>query len=88
VIPRAPPFLLIHGTGDLYVPSGQALAFAAAMKAEGNDVTLLLLEGSGHTLNPGTEPGAGNFGDLAIDAPEAWPVLLEFLHRTLGEPLQ
>ena len=81
-----PPFLLVHGTGDAYVPSGQVVEFREALAARGNDVELLLLEGSGHTANPGADPGSGHFGDLVIDAPEAWPVLISFLHRTLGAP--
>jgi acetyl esterase/lipase len=84
--PGKPPFLLIHGTGDVYVPSGQARELRDALAAHGNDVSLLLLAGSGHTFNPGSEPGAGNFGDLVIDGPEAWRVLVAFLHRTIGEP--
>ncbi len=86
VVAGAPPYLLVHGTGDLYVPSGQAVAFRDAMVAAGNDAQLVLLEGSGHQFNPGAEPGAGNYGDLAIDSPEAWPVIIDFLHRTLGVP--
>ncbi len=81
-----PPFLLIHGTGDVYVPSGQARALRDELAAKGNDVTLLLLAGSGHTLNPSSSPGSGNFGDVVIDGPEAWPVVISFLHRTIGEP--
>lgn len=86
VRPNAPPFLLLHGTGDLYVPSAQPRQLREALLAQGNDVELLLLTGSGHTFNAGFEPGAGNFGDLVIDGPEAWPVLITFLHRTIGVP--
>ena len=86
VKPGAPPFLLVHGSGDVYVPSAQPKQLRAALAQKGNDVSLLLLEGSGHTFNPGSEPGAGDFGDLVIDGPEAWPVVISFLHRTIGEP--
>ena len=38
--------------------------------------------------NYGTFPGTVEVkdGDLVIDGPEAWPVILDFLHRTLGAP--
>ena len=65
--PGAPPFLLVHGTGDLYVPSGQAVALKAAMEAQGNVVELLLIDGGGHSANPNAEVGGSVFGDLVID---------------------
>jgi acetyl esterase/lipase len=79
VRPGTPPFLLVQGTGDLYVPSEQAWELHSALEAAGDRVQLLLVDGGGHSLNPGAEPGAANFGDLVIDGPEAWPAVLEHL---------
>jgi acetyl esterase/lipase len=83
---HAPPFLLVHGTGDVYVPWEQSRNLRDTLIARGNDAKLLLIEGGGHTFNSGAEPGAGDYGELAIDSPEAWPVILDFLERNLGAP--
>ncbi|MDQ0798737.1 dipeptidyl aminopeptidase/acylaminoacyl peptidase [Arthrobacter sp. SLBN-112] len=48
VHPDAPPFLLIHGTADRFVPVAQSTGFAAALEAAGNAVELLLLEDADH----------------------------------------
>ncbi|MCX7886273.1 MAG: prolyl oligopeptidase family serine peptidase [Verrucomicrobiae bacterium] len=51
----APPFLLVHGTNDPTVPFEQAEAFYRALKAAGADVTLIRIEGGGHSI-AGLEP--------------------------------
>jgi acetyl esterase/lipase len=84
--PGAPPILLIHGTVDFFVDNGQSEELYGALKAAGDEVTLLQLAGSGHTLNPGADEGAGTLGTLSIDEPEAWPVIVDFLMRTIGAP--
>jgi acetyl esterase/lipase len=79
VKPGAPPIMLVQGTGDLYVPSAQAWALHDALEAAGDSVELLLVEGGGHTLNPGAEAGAATFGELVIDGPDTWPEVVAFL---------
>ncbi|MHC6591254.1 alpha/beta hydrolase fold domain-containing protein [Arthrobacter sp. C152] len=44
----APPFLLIHGTADRFVPAAQSTSLAAALQVAGSAVELLLLEGADH----------------------------------------
>ncbi|GAA2144931.1 hypothetical protein GCM10009825_36960 [Arthrobacter humicola] len=48
VSPAAPPFLLVHGTADRFVPAAQSTSLAAALEAAGADVELLLIEDSDH----------------------------------------
>jgi acetyl esterase/lipase len=48
VHPKAPPFLLVHGTADRYVPAAQSTSFAAALEGAGAAVELLLIDGADH----------------------------------------
>ncbi|MFI7604347.1 alpha/beta hydrolase fold domain-containing protein [Micromonospora sp. NPDC049366] len=48
VSPQAPPMLLVHGDRDLIVPVGQSQELAAALRAVGADVELLVIPGAGH----------------------------------------
>ncbi|MGY3317069.1 alpha/beta hydrolase fold domain-containing protein [Arthrobacter sp. TE12232] len=48
VSPAAPPFLLVHGTADRFVPAAQSTSLAAALEAAGADVELLLIEDADH----------------------------------------
>ncbi|MDQ0661899.1 acetyl esterase/lipase [Arthrobacter ulcerisalmonis] len=48
VHPDAPPFLLIHGTADRFVPAAQSASLADALEGAGNAVELLLLQGADH----------------------------------------
>lgn len=48
VRPGAPPFLLVHGTGDLAAPYAQSLRLRDALAAAGNEVTLSTITGPGH----------------------------------------
>jgi acetyl esterase/lipase len=51
----APPFLILHGTGDTLVPAGQSRALHDHLVAGGGESLLYLIEGFGHGfLNPGT----------------------------------
>lgn len=44
----APPFLLIHGTADRFVPAQQSISLAAALTAAGAEAELLLIDGADH----------------------------------------
>lgn len=44
----APPFLLVHGTADRYVPAAQSTTFADALRKAGAAVELLLIDGADH----------------------------------------
>lgn len=50
----APPFLILHGTGDTMVPATQSQALHEHLIAAGRESLLCLIEGFGHGfLNPG-----------------------------------
>ncbi len=70
--PKAPPFLIQHGTRDDTVPVQQSIVAATRLKAAaGNDmVTLELLEGAGH-------------GDKRFETPENVSRVLDFLDKHL-----
>ncbi len=46
----APPFLLIHGTGDRLVPYAQSQAMCSRMKSAGASCELYTVEGAGHGI--------------------------------------
>lgn len=46
--PKAPPFLIQHGTADRLVPYAQSVAFTSALKKIGCDVRLLTIDGADH----------------------------------------
>ncbi|MHC4399389.1 MAG: alpha/beta fold hydrolase [Planctomycetota bacterium] len=70
----APPFLVVHGTGDRTVPIGQGDRFVEALKKAGaKDVTYMRYEGDGH----------GVFGQRSG---ETYPAMEKFFARTLGKP--
>lgn len=46
--PDAPPFLLVHGTADRFVPVDQSTTLADALRQAGADVELLLVEDADH----------------------------------------
>ncbi len=50
VKPGAPPFLLLHGTSDRAVPPMQSALLFDALAAAGNNATMLLIEGLGHSF--------------------------------------
>lgn len=45
---EAPPFLLIHGTADRFVPAAQSESLASALQKAGADVELLLIDDADH----------------------------------------
>jgi acetyl esterase/lipase len=80
-----PPFLLINGGADWFVDIDQGREMRAALRAAGGSAELLSLAGSGHLLNPATDPGDVKIG-VSLDTPEAWLATADFLARTIGEP--
>jgi acetyl esterase/lipase len=79
------PILLIHGTGDLFVPFGQAPAMRDVLVAAGVDVEFLEITGAGHIGNPSLNPGGLEF-EISADLPEGWAETIDFLTRTIGVP--
>jgi acetyl esterase/lipase len=66
----APPFLLMHGDRDGFVPSEHSRALHRVLRAHGVDSTLLLLAGANHE-------------DPAFDAPASIGAVAAFLRSTL-----
>ena len=69
VTAAAPPFLLVHGTADRFVPAAQSAALAAALEAAGADVELLLIEDADHmwTLPDHSQAAAEKAMDATVD---------------------
>jgi acetyl esterase/lipase len=65
VRPGAPPFLLQHGDADTWVPVGQSIALAAALRAAGVPVELEIVPGADHFFG-GSPDVEGIFG-RAVD---------------------
>jgi acetyl esterase/lipase len=78
VTPGAPPFLLVHGTADRFVPAAQSETLAAELEKAGADVELLLLDGADHmwSLRDGS-PAA---------AEKALAATVSFFRRQSGIP--
>ncbi len=79
-----PPFLLLHGNMDVYVPFSHATRMRDALRGSGNDVQLMILRGGGHVLNPGTSTNSLNWEEYGLDSQEAWLAVTDFLRRTIG----
>jgi acetyl esterase/lipase len=76
--PGAPPFLLVHGTADRFVPAAQSETLAAALEKAGADVELLLLDGADHMWSlPDGSPAA---------AEKALAATVSFFRRQSGIP--
>ncbi len=86
VRPGLPPFLLIHGEADAYVPAVHALRMREALRASGNRADLLLLRGGGHVINPGVSADQLSYDSAAIESEESVLAIDAFLRETLGEP--
>ncbi|MGY3379986.1 acetyl esterase/lipase [Arthrobacter sp. TE12231] len=67
--PAAPPFLLVHGTADRFVPAAQSTSLAAALEAAGADVELLLIEDADHMwiLTDNSQAAAEKAMDATVD---------------------
>ncbi len=81
--PGAPPFMVVHGTTDVFVDVDVAHEFVEALRGAGDDVTYLELSGAGHILSSSTATG-GTVGEVAADMPEAWLATFDFLASKLG----
>jgi acetyl esterase/lipase len=78
VTPDAPPFLLVHGTADRFVPAAQSRSLAAELEKAGADVELLLLDHADHMWRlPDRSPAA---------AEKALAVTVAFFRRQSGLP--
>ena len=67
---NAPPFLIIHGTGDSTVPVKNGDDLNAALKKVGADVTYLRIDGAGH-------------GVVGQHREKTYPAMEEFFARVL-----
>jgi len=45
---KTPPFLIMHGDADLFVPFNQSVILYNALKATKNQVTFYKVKGAGH----------------------------------------
>ena len=70
VTPAAPPFLILHGDRDAYVPIGQSRRLADALAAAGVPTTFTVVPGGGH--GPG------------FDAPAIQAAIVAFFQRALA----
>ncbi|SEI99562.1 Acetyl esterase/lipase [Arthrobacter sp. yr096] len=64
--PDAPPFLLIHGTADRFVPAAQSESLAGELAKAGADVELLLIDGADHMWS--TADGGSAAAEKALAA--------------------
>ncbi len=81
-----PPYLLIHGESDSYVPAVHALSMRDALVGSGNRAELLMLRGGGHVANPGVSADQLAYEEYAIDSEEAALAIDAFLLETIGDP--
>lgn len=61
-LPLGVPQLLVHGEADDVVPASLSRGYAAAARAGGDDVTLVLRPGEGHMEH--IDPASGAWGDV------------------------
>ncbi len=93
--PKDPPVLILHGTADTTVALEQSELRVAALAKAGVDHELVVVDGAPHTfdLHPRgrswklTGVVAGRPVVRASDGPDLAAVTLEFLRRTLGQPV-
>jgi acetyl esterase/lipase len=93
--PAGPPFLIVHGTEDEYVPFAQGTTLYFALKRAGRDVVFVTLPGANHrdTLPPwpaGSVKKAtvahstgGGLPEVVPMAGDGWDVILDFLDAHL-----
>ncbi len=79
------PFLLVHGTADLFVSAEQASLMKARLTEAGTPAELLTLHSAGHVLNA-SQGGSEVELELSTELPESYLAISDFLVRTLGAP--
>lgn len=84
VVQGTPPFLMIHGTQDLFVPIDHSRRMRARLREVGTDAKVLELSWGGHLLNNGADPGQLD-GVTSAATPEAWAAMIDFLDHTIGD---
>ena len=72
---KKPPFLIMHGSADALVSPVQSARLYEALKAEGNTVEYVLVEGAGH-------------GDLRWYQTPVVERVVNWFRQTLGEPIK
>ncbi|MDR1444249.1 MAG: alpha/beta hydrolase [Treponema sp.] len=72
VTPEAPPFLILHGSGDDLVPLSQGELLYDALQQAGAAAEMVVIEGAGH-------------GDIAFVQDEVKKIILDFLDAKLRE---
>jgi len=83
---NTPPYLLVHGTTDLFVNIEQSEWMRDALLDVGVDARLLAINGGGHLTNVGSDIAHAELFVLSINTPEAWTAISDFLERTIGAP--
>jgi acetyl esterase/lipase len=78
----APPYLFLHGDQDVGVWISQSRRMADALEAAGTSARVLAIPGGGHLFNHGADTQWST--TAAIDTPESWAALIDFLDRTIG----
>ena len=68
--PAAPPFLILHGSGDDLVPLSQGELLYDSLRKAGHEADMIVLEGASH-------------GDTAFVQEEVKQIILEFLEAKL-----
>ena len=79
-----PPFLLVAGNNDWFVPVENARRMKRALDDAGSEARLFEIPGGGHIWN-----GADGQWDVpltSIDTPEAQAAIIDFLDHTIGPP--
>lgn len=74
-----PPFLLLHGTGDVLIAPSQTQRVHEALLAAGVESTRYLLQGAGHGDMAVSDPGSG----LPWSSTTTVGIITGFLHRHL-----